>query len=145
MRTVGCDHVLRTHRLSFTRVAMANDRCHAVRVLLDRDAFGRKQDSRAVVLRAFLECRLEGVLRQKHPHGRAKIPNAIVEIRDVVGSRTTRQRFDTNHAGVLHELCFGLGANDLFQADAAEDLHRALGDRCGARMNRRAAMMLDDE
>src|SRR6185295_11649857 len=126
VRTIGCDQVLSAHSLCLARVAMANDRCNTILILLERDALGRKEDSRTGALGAFLKGWLECVLRQKYPYRRAQVPDAIVEIGDVVRGRTASECFDTHHARVLHELSFRLGADDLLDADAAEDLHRAL-------------------
>jgi len=145
MRAVRSNQVLGMNPLYFTRIPMTDNRRDAVRVLLERDTLGRKQHPRAKLFRALLERRLERVLRQEDTHRRADVANTVVEICDVVRRSATRQGLDTDNARVLNELRFRLGAYDLLQSDAAEDFHRALGDRSGAWVNRRASVMLNDK
>ena len=144
-RAIGGDEILRAHGLRIAGITVANDRGHAICVLLERQALGREKDLGSMAFSAFLERRLQCVLRQEHANRRADVPDAIVEVGNVVGSRSTGEGLNSDDPGVLDELRFGLGANGLLEPHAAEDFHRALGDRSGSRMNRRAAVMFDHE
>ena len=72
----------------------------------------------------------------------AQIANAIVQIGNVRGEFLARQRLDRYNAAVLHELLLRAGADDLFDAHQAKNLHGALVDHRRTRMDRGAAVML---
>src|SRR5205085_8480096 len=65
------------------------------------------------------------------------------EIRDKPGQFLSGERLNGHDRAVLHELVIGFSADNLFDADGAEDFHRALADLRGPRMNRRSAVMFD--
>src|SRR5437764_12961465 len=114
-------------------------------MILERNHFRAEQEAGAQLLPAWLEERLEQALRDEDALRRTDVPDAFVEVRDKPGELSPGQCFDGHDCAVLHELLVGFLPDDLLDADAPEDLHGPLADLRRARMNGRAAMMLNGE
>ena len=106
---------------------------------------GAEEQPRAQLFGARLEKWFKKTLRNEDAFGRTDIPNPFVEVGDEPGELLSGERLHGHDGAVLHELLVRLLTNHLLNADGSENLHRALTDLCGARVNRRTAVMFDHQ
>ena len=142
---VGGHHVLRAHVVGGARVAMRDHGVHVVALLFEGDEIRGEAELGAEFLGLGPQQRFEEALRDEDALAGADVANALVQVGNEVAELLAGKRFDGHDGAVLDELLVGFVAHDLFDADRAQDLHRALGDLRRARMDCRPAMMFDGE
>ena len=145
VRTVGCDHVPGSHGSLRPAVSRVHDHRHAVAVLLQRGGLGCVLDPRSQTLRGSEQDRLEPDLRDEEPRRRADLLDALVDEAEVPVELLPAEALDGHDRPVLDELPCCRLLDLVLQADRAVRLDRALVDQCGARVDRGAAVPLDDE
>ena len=89
------------------------------------------------------EDRLERVLVDEQPHGRAELLDARVQVREVARDLAPGERLDVVDAAVGVVLLLPLAPDLLLEPGRAKDLDRAQLEVAGARVDRRARMSLD--
>ena len=141
--SVGRDQVAGTHPSLRPAVARAQHGDDARIVLLEARHLRRIVVLGPELARPLAQHRLEPDLRDEQPRGGAQALHPLVEGAVEAGELPAAQGIDGNDGAVLDELPLGSGLHRLLQADAAEDLHRALVKRGRARVDRRAPVPLD--
>ena len=144
-RAVGSDEVLRPHGRRLSTRAVANDGGHAVCVLLALDQFRAEEHLCPELLRAGTQHRLQSDLGDEEPLRRAQLAHPLVEVADMPRQLFPDERLDGHDRPVGLELRVRALAHLILDARAAEDLHRALHDERGTRMDGRAGVALDDQ
>src|SRR5262249_54855322 len=120
--SIGRDDVLRADRTLCPAAEIADDRRDAVRVLLERHAFGAVTQPCAEFLGAGAEYRLKRVLIDEQPHRRAELIDPGVEVREIVRDLTARQRLDVVDSAVRRVLLFRFAADSGFKPRRAQNL-----------------------
>src|SRR5205814_5195461 len=76
---------------------------------------------------------------------RAQVLHALVDVAEVVLELLAAEALDRDDRPVLDELALRSGRDLVLEANASEDLDRALVEERRTRVDRRARMPLDDE
>ena len=145
VRAVGRDEIPRPHGALGPSVTRPDDGRHPLRVLLDRDGLRRVLDPRSQTLRGSEQHRLEPDLRDEDPRRRTDLLHPFVDEAEVPVELLATEALDRHDRAVLDELPRSGLLDLLLQADGAIRLDRALVDERCPRVDRSAAMALEDE
>ena len=141
---IRSDHILGANgRLGTAAIEIAQGRGDPGVVLRQRRALHPVAKLGAELLGPGPEDRLERVLVDEQPHGRAELFDARVQVREVARDLATRERLDVVDAAVGVVLLLPLAPDLLLEAGRAKDLDRAQLEVAGARVDRRARVSLD--
>ena len=103
---IGAHHVTGPHPVDLPRIAVANEGCHAVRILLKGNHLGPEAEMRTQFLGSRFEQRFQQTLRDEQPNGRAHVPYAFVQVGNDRRELLARQRLHGHKGAVLNELLF---------------------------------------
>ncbi len=142
---VRCDEIEAAHAALRPGVARPDDDGHARVVLLDGGGLRRVPDLRSEAFRGAEQDGLEPDLRDEDPLRGAEVLHAFVDEAEVPVELLPAEAVDGHDRAVLDELPRGRLLDLLLQADGAIRLHRALVDERGPRVDRGAAVALEDE
>jgi hypothetical protein len=145
LRAVRGDQVVRRHNLVRPAAARPDHRPDVVVVASERDQLRAEAMLGPKLARPTAQDRLQPDLGDEQPRRRAEPFDTLVVGPEEVLQLPPGDALDRDDRAALRELARGCLLDLLLQADRAEDLHRALVKRRGARMNRRADMPLHQQ
>ncbi len=140
--SVRGDDVACAHRALGPGVEVAQRRRHAVRVLIQGDRLGAVAERRTELERPLAQDRLQSVLVDEDPDGRAEALDALVELLDVGGELAARERLDRDDAARRAVGLQRLRAYPLLEPHLPDRLHGAQLEMSGAWMDRCARVAL---